>query len=60
MAIAPENLAVLVCPVCKAKVGLTSDAAGLECPVCRWVYPVRDEIPVMLVNEAKTGENGAR
>jgi uncharacterized protein YbaR (Trm112 family) len=52
MPIANELLAILVCPVCKAPVNLLPDNSGLKCQVCRRVYPVRDEIPVMLAEEA--------
>jgi uncharacterized protein YbaR (Trm112 family) len=45
-------LAILVCPVCKAPVHPVRDGAGLKCEKCRRVYPVRDDIPVMLVDEA--------
>ncbi len=55
MAISPELLEILVCPKCKSKVELTADQSGLRCTnaECRLVYPIRDEIPVMLVEEAK-------
>jgi len=46
-------LDILVCPVCKTRVELLSDGSGLKCGTCRRVYPVRDEIPVMLPEEAK-------
>ena len=52
MAIPQELLYILVCPVCKTPVKLTPDSAGLKCQTCRRVYPIRDEIPVMLVEEA--------
>ena len=52
MAIPQDLLEMLVCPVCKERVYLLDDQSGLKCPVCRRVYPVRDEIPVMLVEEA--------
>ena len=53
MAISPELLEILVCPVCKVPVKLTEDNQGLKCSQCRRVYPIKDEIPVMLVDEAK-------
>ena len=53
MAIAQELLDILVCPVCKTPVKMLADASGLKCSTCRRVYPVRDDIPVMLVDEAK-------
>ncbi len=53
MAISPELLEILVCPACKAPVKLTADNQGLKCPQCRRVYPIKDEIPVMLLDEAK-------
>lgn len=52
MAISKELLDILVCPVCKTPVKLTADQSGLKCETCRRVYPIRDEIPVMLVEEA--------
>jgi uncharacterized protein YbaR (Trm112 family) len=45
-------LEILVCPACKAPVHPVNDGAGLKCASCRRVYPVRDDIPVMLVDEA--------
>jgi len=53
MAISQELLEILVCPVCKTPVKLTPDNSGLKCQTCRRVYPVRDDIPVMLPEEAK-------
>ena len=52
MAISQELLDILVCPECKSAVKLTPDNTGLKCQTCRRVYPIRDEIPVMLVEEA--------
>ena len=52
MGIPKELLEILVCPVCKTPVTLTADNLGLKCGTCRRVYPVRDEIPVMLPEEA--------
>jgi hypothetical protein len=46
-------LDILVCPVCKSRVELLPDESGLKCVSCRRVYPIRDEIPVMLPEEAK-------
>lgn len=47
-----DLLAVLACPKCKADLTLSGDEKGLICESCRLVYPVRDGIPVMLVEEA--------
>ncbi len=52
MAISQELMDILACPACKAKVELKSDGSGLKCVECKRVYPVRDDIPVMLVDEA--------
>lgn len=54
MAISPELLEILRCPKCKSKVELKNDQSSLKCvnPECSLVYPIRDEIPVMLVDEA--------
>ncbi|MFZ0335788.1 MAG: Trm112 family protein [Candidatus Acidiferrales bacterium] len=53
MAVSKELLEILVCPVCKTPVKMTPDQQGLKCSTCRRVYPVRDDIPVMLVDEAR-------
>jgi LSD1 subclass zinc finger protein len=52
MTISKELLAILVCPVCKKPVQLLPDNSGLKCAACKRVYPVRDDIPVMLPEEA--------
>ena len=52
MAISQDLLEILACPACKAKVELKPDGSGLKCVECKRVYPIRDDIPVMLVDEA--------
>ncbi|MCL2658547.1 MAG: Trm112 family protein [Betaproteobacteria bacterium] len=47
-------LEILVCPVCKGPLGYRKPAAELICKACRLAYPVRDGIPVMLEDEART------
>jgi hypothetical protein len=47
-----ELLAVLACPKCKADLTLADDEKGLICEDCKLVYPVRDGVPVMLLEEA--------
>ncbi len=53
MAISEQLLEILVCPACRAKVELQPDGGGLKCVECKRVYPIRDDIPVMLIDEAK-------
>ena len=57
MAVAPELLEILACPNCKTPVDLVNDGAGLKCRECHRVYPVKDDIPVMLIDEATIEEN---
>ena len=52
MPVDPELLEILVCPACKTPVQLVSDGAALKCNQCRRVYPIKDDIPVMLIDEA--------
>ena len=52
MAISEDLLEILACPACKAKVELKVDGSGLKCVECKRVYPIRDDIPVMLIDEA--------
>jgi uncharacterized protein YbaR (Trm112 family) len=49
-------LEILACPVCKVKVELKADGTSLKCSKCKRVYPIRDDIPVMLVDEAAIEE----
>jgi hypothetical protein len=53
MAISKELLEILACPLCKEEVKLTADGNGLKCVKCNRVYPIRDDIPIMLIEEAK-------
>lgn len=53
MAISKELLDILVCPACRAKVEMKADESGLKCVECKRVYPIRDDIPVMLIDEAR-------
>ncbi len=46
-------LAILVCPICKGKLMYQKEAAELICTLCRLAYPIRDDIPVMLKDEAR-------
>lgn len=46
-------LDILVCPVCKGKLHYDKTGAELICRVDRLAYPVRDDIPVMLEDEAR-------
>jgi len=48
--IAQELLDILVCPVCKTPLAIEDNR--LKCAQCRRAYPVRDDIPVLLVDEA--------
>jgi len=50
MSVDPKLLEILACPDCRS--GLREDAATLVCTGCGLVYPVRDDIPVLLVDEA--------
>jgi len=52
MAIDPQLLEILACPVCKVSVTLTGDKRGLRCGQCLRIYPIQDDIPIMLVEEA--------
>jgi len=52
MAVDPRLLEILACPMCRTEVTLTPDATGLVCRSCRRRYPIVDDIPIMLVEEA--------
>ncbi len=52
MALSKDLLDILVCPLDKADLELKPDGSGLKCTKCHRVYPIRDDIPVMLIDEA--------
>ncbi len=52
MAISPELLEILACPKCKGDVRLNETQEGLVCESCKLLYPIKDDIPVMLIDEA--------
>ena len=51
-----ELLKILACPACKAKVRLENEKIVCQNPACGLRYPIREGIPVMLINEAEKGE----
>ena len=53
MAVSQELLDILVCPKCKGDIHLNNTKDGLVCEACKLVYEIRDDIPVMLIDEAK-------
>ncbi|MFO7748467.1 MAG: Trm112 family protein [Desulfobacteraceae bacterium] len=53
MAVSRELLEILACPKCKGDVRMNQSQDGLVCDKCRLVYEIRDDIPIMLVEEAK-------
>jgi uncharacterized protein YbaR (Trm112 family) len=52
MAIDKELLEILVCPSCRGEVVYQADPELIICTKCGLQYPVRDDIPVMLIEEA--------
>lgn len=53
MAISKDLLDILACPKCKGEVQLTPAGDGLTCQTCKLLYPIKDDIPVMLIDEAQ-------
>ena len=53
MSVRPELMDILACPKCKQPVELADDEKSITCSACRLRYPVRDDIPVMLLDEAE-------
>ena len=53
MAVSTELLEILVCPQCKGELILTPAQDGLICEPCNLVFEIRDDIPIMLVEDAK-------
>ncbi len=53
MAISKELLEILACPKCKGDIELNESQTGLICHPCRLLYEIKDDIPIMLIEEAK-------
>lgn len=53
MAISEKLLKILVCPKCKGALQYRQDKPSLDCSLCELSYPVREDIPVMLLDEAE-------
>ena len=53
MAVRQDLLDILVCPLCKAPVKISADGSELKCQACKRVYRIRNDVPVMLLEEAK-------
>lgn len=50
--ISQDLLDILVCPICKKPVLPSANGQGLKCAVCHRVYPIQDDIPIMLIDSA--------
>ncbi len=59
MKLDPVLLDILVCPACKGALRVDDANEELACTSCGLIYPVRDDIPVMLVEEARRDEDPA-
>jgi uncharacterized protein YbaR (Trm112 family) len=53
MAISKELLEILACPKCKGEIHLNEKGDGLICDQCKLLYEIKDDIPIMLIDEAK-------
>jgi len=52
MGIDAKLLEILACPQCKTPVELVDNSSGLKCKTCKRIFPIKDDIPVMLIDEA--------
>jgi uncharacterized protein YbaR (Trm112 family) len=58
MPVDEKLLEILACPKCKGDIRLSEDKSGLICDQCNLLYPIKDDIPVMLIDEAiRLGES---
>ncbi len=53
MTLSKELLDILACPKCKGDIYLNKDGDGLICDRCKLLYEIKDDIPIMLIDEAK-------
>jgi uncharacterized protein len=62
LAITPDFIETfrVVCPACRGRVVLKDDASGIKCTECRRVYPIRNDIPALIVEEATVEDEDPR
>lgn len=60
MPLNPELIHILACPLCRGPIQPVDNETGLECPACNLVYPVQDDIPIMLQEKAICKEDWDR
>ncbi len=53
MAISKDMLDILACPKCKGNIYLSDAENGLICDNCKLLYEIKDDIPIMLIDETK-------
>jgi uncharacterized protein len=53
VALSQDLLDILACPKCKGPIALNEARDGLICGACKLLYPIKDDIPIMLIDEAK-------
>ncbi len=53
MALNPELIDILACPKCKGHLELRGDQSAFECGVCKLAYPIVDDIPNFIIEEAQ-------
>lgn len=59
MALSKDLLEILACPKCKGDIRLNQAGDGLICDRCMLIYEIRDDIPIMLIDEAKPFSPGS-
>lgn len=53
MSLSKELIEILACPKCKQDIELSDDGKWIICKFCKLKYPIKDDIPVMLIDEAE-------
>jgi uncharacterized protein len=51
--LSPDLLEILVCPACHGKLDYSEPKQTLTCTACRRIYPIRDGLPVLLIDQAR-------
>jgi uncharacterized protein len=50
----PRLLEILVCPKCRGQLQVSETPPALVCNACKLRYPIRDDIPILLIDEAES------
>jgi uncharacterized protein YbaR (Trm112 family) len=60
MTLSRQLLEILACPKCKGEIAFDESQKQIVCHACQMAFPIRDDIPIMLIDEAMPFDGAAK